>query len=323
MPKPSYFALVGIETLTLQELLACWARRNGLSPMDWTNPLEPEPPPSSGPSPLLNSDTTELTLVECVRTPLTSPYRTVHGSNSASSSSLHTPPDANIRDSNVGKSASRSSTAQPLMSSSTYRDRLPNPLPCRVDTSRWVATPLKKCDASIALPSLKDQSLGTPVSKQAHRPLIDGTLSPLSNRVDTSRRVATPLKNHIIRTSLERDNKYSPSRAVKIISTWLDWLLYDLDVDSTDFLSWVVYDSCVEPVCYKLDPALAHTIWQCKVILWETVQETPLFCEATPSAHYEPRPHDLERASLVVGLPSLGLLQLAVSQAKHLALGHL
>ncbi|KAF9521043.1 hypothetical protein BS47DRAFT_1386747 [Hydnum rufescens UP504] len=61
MTKPSYFALVGIETLTLQELLACRARWNGLSPMDWTNPLEPEPPPSSGPSPLLNSDTTELT----------------------------------------------------------------------------------------------------------------------------------------------------------------------------------------------------------------------------------------------------------------------
>ncbi|KAF9517096.1 hypothetical protein BS47DRAFT_1390142 [Hydnum rufescens UP504] len=62
MTKPSYFALVGIETLTLQELLACRARQNGLSPTDWTNPLDPEPPPSSGPSPLLNSDTTELTL---------------------------------------------------------------------------------------------------------------------------------------------------------------------------------------------------------------------------------------------------------------------
>ncbi|KAF9513221.1 hypothetical protein BS47DRAFT_1393470 [Hydnum rufescens UP504] len=60
MSKPSYFALVGIETLTLQELLACRARRNGLSPTDWTNPLELEPP-SSSPSPLLNSDTTELT----------------------------------------------------------------------------------------------------------------------------------------------------------------------------------------------------------------------------------------------------------------------
>ncbi|KAF9502989.1 hypothetical protein BS47DRAFT_1402865 [Hydnum rufescens UP504] len=217
MPKPSYFALVGIETLTLQELLACRARRNGLSPTDWTNPLEPEPSPSSSPSPLLNSDTTELTLVECVRTPLMSPYRTAHGSNSAPSSSLRTPLDANIHDLNIGKSASRSSTAQTLTSSSTYGNRLPNPLPCRVDTSRRVATPLKKygdpsliritkgshlshprpynvlTDASIALPSFKDQSLGTSVSRQAHKPLIDGTLSPLSNRVDTSRRVVTPL----------------------------------------------------------------------------------------------------------------------------------
>ncbi|KAF9502695.1 hypothetical protein BS47DRAFT_1403224 [Hydnum rufescens UP504] len=64
MTKPSYFFLVGIETLTLQELLACRARQNGLSPTDWTNPLDLEPPPSSGPPPLLNSDTTELTLVD-------------------------------------------------------------------------------------------------------------------------------------------------------------------------------------------------------------------------------------------------------------------
>ncbi|KAF9503112.1 hypothetical protein BS47DRAFT_1402740 [Hydnum rufescens UP504] len=147
------------------------------------------------------------------------------------------------------------------MSSSTYGNRLPNPLPCRVDTSRRVATPLKKpydvlTDASIALPSFKDQSLGTPVSKRAHRPLIDGTLSPLSNRVDTSRRVATPLKECVkpyIRTSLDRSNKYSPSRAVKIISTWLDWLLYDLDVGSTDFLNWVVHDFHMGSTYYKLD----------------------------------------------------------------------
>ncbi|KAF9520115.1 hypothetical protein BS47DRAFT_1387462 [Hydnum rufescens UP504] len=260
MSKPSYFALVGIETLTLQELLACQARRNGLSPTDWTNPLEPEPPPSSGPSPLLNSDTTELTLVEC-----DCPWFEL----GTLILPLYTPRDANICDSNIGKSASRSLTAQPLMSSSTYGNRLPNPLPCRVDTSRRVATPLKKpydvlTDASIALPSFKDQSLGTPVSKRAHRPLIDGTLSPLSNRVDTSRRVATPLKECVkpvgleptrhssqlceyIRTSLDRSNKYSPSRAVKIISTWLDWLLYDLDVGSTDFLNWVLYGTSSHP----------------------------------------------------------------------------
>ncbi|KAF9504885.1 hypothetical protein BS47DRAFT_1400924 [Hydnum rufescens UP504] len=112
MTKPSYFALVGIETLTLQELLACQARRNGLSPTDWTNPLDPEPPPSSGPSPLLNSDTTELTLVECVRTPLVGPYGTTHGLNSAPSPSFCITLEANIRDSNIHKDIFRSSTAR-------------------------------------------------------------------------------------------------------------------------------------------------------------------------------------------------------------------
>ncbi|KAF9507812.1 hypothetical protein BS47DRAFT_1398276 [Hydnum rufescens UP504] len=141
MPKPSYFALVGIETLTLQELLACQARRNGLSPTDWTNPLEPEPPPSSGPSPLLNSDTTKLTLVECVRTPLAGPYRTVHGLNSVPSSSFRTPLDAVIWDSNVHKRASRSLTVQPL-----------SPRPCDILT-----------DANTTPPSFEDLSLGMSV----------------------------------------------------------------------------------------------------------------------------------------------------------------
>ncbi|KAF9504381.1 hypothetical protein BS47DRAFT_1368840 [Hydnum rufescens UP504] len=283
MTKPTYFALVGIETLSLQELLTCRAIRNGCSPIDWTNPLDPEPPPPSGSSQFLSSDMTELTLVECVRTPLVGPYRTAHGLNSAPSSSFRTPPDANIRDSNIDKSASRPSTAQPPTSSSTYGNQLPNPLPCRVDTSRRVVTPLKKYVESM-------------------RPEPTATTSQLCETICTS---------------FEQGNKYSPSRAVKIISTWLDWLLYDLDVDSTDFLSWVVHNSHVEPACYKLDPALVHTIWQCEVILWETVQETPLFYEATPGTHFEPGSHNLERAGLVVGLPSLGLLQLAVSQAKH------
>ncbi|KAF9511792.1 hypothetical protein BS47DRAFT_1363559 [Hydnum rufescens UP504] len=216
MTKPTYFALVGIETLSLQELLTCRAIQNGHSPIDWSNPLDPEPPPPSGSSQFLSSDMTELTLVE-------------------------------------------------------------------VDTSRRVVTPLKKYVESM-------------------RPEPTATTSQLCET---------------IHTSFEQGNKYSPSRAVKIISTWLDWLLYNLDVDSTDFLSWVVHNSHVEPACYKLDPALAHTIWQCEVILWETVQETPLFHEATPGTRFEPGSHDLKRASLVVGLPSLGLLQLAVSQAKH------
>ncbi|KAF9521046.1 hypothetical protein BS47DRAFT_7517 [Hydnum rufescens UP504] len=140
--------------------------------MDWTNPLEPEPPPSSGPSPLLNSDTTELTLVECVRTPLAGPYGTAHGLNSVPSSSFCTPPDAVIRDSNVHKRASRSLTVQPL-----------SPRPCDVLT-----------DANTTPPSFEDLSPGMSVSERAHKPFTNGTTSPLSSWVDTSRRVATPLK---------------------------------------------------------------------------------------------------------------------------------
>ncbi|KAF9520666.1 hypothetical protein BS47DRAFT_1387270 [Hydnum rufescens UP504] len=112
MSKSTYFALVGIETLSLQELLTCQAIQNGLSPTDWTNPLEPEPPPSSSSSPILNSDTTELTLVECVRTPLVGPYGTTHGLDSAPSPSFCITPEANICDSNVHEDVFRSSAAQ-------------------------------------------------------------------------------------------------------------------------------------------------------------------------------------------------------------------
>ncbi|KAF9508418.1 hypothetical protein BS47DRAFT_1416609 [Hydnum rufescens UP504] len=258
MPKPSYFALVGIETLTLQELLACQARQNGLSPTDWTNPLEPEPPPSSSPSPLLNSDTTKLTLVE--------------------------------------SSAAQASTPQGILT-----------------------------DTNLSGPS---------VFEQAHKPFTNGTLSPLSSWVDTSRRVATPLKNNAeparpkhaclssqlcktICTSLERGNKYSPSRAVKIISTWLYWLLYSLDVDSTNLLNWVVHDFRRGSVHYKLDPALAHAIWQCRVILGEVVQEISSSHETTASDDYRPRPCDLEKSNLTARFPTLNRLQLTVSQARH------
>ncbi|KAF9504446.1 hypothetical protein BS47DRAFT_1441586 [Hydnum rufescens UP504] len=221
MPKPSYFALVGIETLTLQELLACRARQNGLSPTDWTNPLELEPPPSSGPSPLLNSDTTELTLVD--------------------------------------------------------------PLSSWVDTSRRVATPLKN-NAEPARP--KHACLSSQLCET-------------------------------ICTSLEQGNKYSPSRAVKIISTWLDWLLYGLDVDLTDLLNWVVHDFRRGSVHYKLDPALAHAIWQCRVILGEVVQETSSSHETTASDDYRHEPYDLEKSNLTAGFPTLNRLQLTVSQARR------
>ncbi|KAF9506906.1 hypothetical protein BS47DRAFT_1399085 [Hydnum rufescens UP504] len=351
MTKPSYFALVGIETLTLQELLACWARWNGLSPMDWTNPLEPEPPPSSGPSPLLNSDTTELTLVECVRTPLAGPYRTAHGSNLTPSSSFYTPLDANIRGLNIGKSASRSSTA---------------------------------------LPSVKDWSPGTAVSKQAHRPLIDGILSPLSNRVDTSRRVVTPLNlccdpgpphillsdtsvarrsnvhldmqssshppgynnglrpvpsmassyrsNEASRTihhncdlgtwkpslppykaiwaSLCRSNKFDFSRAMNIISTWLDWLLYDLDVDSRYFLDQVTSDFPKGSLNYMLDSTLAHVILHCRDVLQEVAWETTLF-QGLTCAPYSFSLNNYERAHLLNGTRSLSSLQYTVTQAQQ------
>ncbi|KAF9517891.1 hypothetical protein BS47DRAFT_1359186 [Hydnum rufescens UP504] len=61
MTKPTYFALVGIKTLSLQELLTCQAVQNGHSPTDWTNPLDLEPPPPSGSSQFLSLDMTELT----------------------------------------------------------------------------------------------------------------------------------------------------------------------------------------------------------------------------------------------------------------------
>jgi hypothetical protein len=61
MTELSYFALVGIEPLTLQELLTCRAQRLGLSPPNWPDPTEPEPPPPLGSAILPNLDMTKLT----------------------------------------------------------------------------------------------------------------------------------------------------------------------------------------------------------------------------------------------------------------------
>ncbi|KAF9513219.1 hypothetical protein BS47DRAFT_1393468 [Hydnum rufescens UP504] len=282
MSKPSYFALVGIETLTLQELLACWARRNGLSPMDWTNPLEPESPPSSGPSPLLNSDTTELTLVECVRTPSAGPYRTAHGLNSAPSSSFCTPPDANIHDSNLS-----------------------SPLSSRVDTSRRVVTPLnlrygpsspctQLSDTSVARQSnvhLGMQSLShhqvhsgynmgscpapSAVSDYQSNEVLRTTWSgnthhktqfrrPVNEVNPSSHDYSSGIHNlsipsyETIQASLHRSNKFNFCKAMNLISTWLNWLLYDLNVDSSCFLSQTVHESSRDSVRYKLDTVLAH-----------------------------------------------------------------
>jgi hypothetical protein len=63
MTEQSYFALVGIEPLSLQELLTCWAQRLGLSPPEWPVLPDPEPPPPLSSALLPNSDMTELTLL--------------------------------------------------------------------------------------------------------------------------------------------------------------------------------------------------------------------------------------------------------------------
>jgi hypothetical protein len=186
----------------------------------------------------------------------------------------------NIQDLNVGKSTFGSSATQPLTFSSTSGNQPPHPLPCRVDTSSRVATPLKIDDAySLA------------------------KLPMRSNHVSVSSQLC-----ETIHTSLKHSNQYSPSGAVNIISAWLDWLLFDLDTNSTQFLNWVVHDFCTELLCYKLDPTLAHAIWQCEVILQETVQETSSFYGIPFGADYKPRLLNFEQSNLVVGLPSLDLL---------------
>jgi hypothetical protein len=96
--------------------------------------------------------------------------------------------------------------------------------------------------------------------------------------------------------------------AVKIISAWLDWLLFDLDTNSTQFLDWVMHDLHMESHCYKLDPTLACVIWQCEVILQETILETSSFYGTTLGADYKPRPLNFEQSDLIVRLPSLDLL---------------
>ncbi|KAF9503882.1 hypothetical protein BS47DRAFT_1369209 [Hydnum rufescens UP504] len=234
MTKPSYFALVGIETLTLQELLACQASWNSLSPKDWTNPLDLEPPPTSGPSPLLNSDMTELTLVESLQDFPWFKLGTLF-------LLLHT-------------------------------------LGCKYSQFKHWQEHLQILNSSASNPPLK---LGGYLKKGGYSP-----------------------------------KKYSPSWAVKIISTWLNWLLYGLDVDSTNFLNWVVHDFRMGSVHYKLDPALAHTIWQCRVILGEVVQEISSSHETTASDDYRPRPCNLEKSNLTARFPTLNWLQLTVSQAR-------
>jgi hypothetical protein len=97
MTEQSYFALVGIEPLSLQELLTCQAQRLGLSPPEWPVLPEPEPPPPFSSVLLPNLDTSKLTLVECVRTPLVGPYRTTYGLNSAPSPLFHIPLDAIVQ----------------------------------------------------------------------------------------------------------------------------------------------------------------------------------------------------------------------------------
>jgi hypothetical protein len=121
----------------------------------------------------------------------------------------------------------------------------------------------------------------------------------------------------MIHTSLEHGNKCSPSHTVKTISKSLNWLLFDLDTNLTQFLDWVMHDLCMESHCYRLDPTLACVIWQCEVILQETVLETLSFYGTTLGADYKPRPLNFERSDLIVGLPSLDLLQLAVFHANH------
>ncbi|KAF9508637.1 hypothetical protein BS47DRAFT_1365801 [Hydnum rufescens UP504] len=125
----------------------------------------------------------------------------------------------------------------------------------------------------------------------------------------------SPQLCEMICTSLKWGSKYSPPRAVRIISTWLDWILFDLDADSTQFLHWVMCDLHTESLSYKLDPTLAHAIWQCEFILQETVQETSSFCGIIPSTGYEPSILNSKQSDPAKGLPSLDLLRLAVSQA--------
>jgi hypothetical protein len=185
-----------------------------------------------------------------------------------------------IQDLNIGKSASRSLATQPLVFSSTSWNQPPCPLPSRVETSRRVVTPLKKC-YSLSLP-------------HSHLQL--------------------PHLYKTIHASLEHSGKFSVNQALSIAAGWLDWLLYGLNVDSIEFLNMVAYDSSKRPAIYKLDDVLACPIMHCRDILQEVVQEVALHHGTAPCAGSDLSPSSIKHSHLTVGAHSLGQLQHTVYQ---------
>ncbi|KAF9505576.1 hypothetical protein BS47DRAFT_1367947 [Hydnum rufescens UP504] len=116
--------------------------------------------------------------------------------------------------------------------------------------------------------------------------------------------------------SLHQSNKFNFCKATNLISTWLDWLLYDLNGDSSCFLSRIVHESSRVSVCYKLDMVLAHPISRCGYVLQEVVQETVQFHGVMLCAGHKVSLSDLEYSDLINGSHSLDRLQYIVSQAQ-------
>ncbi|KAF9516423.1 hypothetical protein BS47DRAFT_1360274 [Hydnum rufescens UP504] len=116
--------------------------------------------------------------------------------------------------------------------------------------------------------------------------------------------------------SLHRSNKFDFRRATNIISTWLDWLLYNMDVDSRYFLNQVTSNFPKGSLNYMLDSTLVHVILHCGDVLQEVVWETMLF-QGLTCALYNFSLNNYECACLLNRTQSLSSLQYMVAQAQQ------
>ncbi|KAF9503751.1 hypothetical protein BS47DRAFT_1369300 [Hydnum rufescens UP504] len=239
----------------------------------------PEPPPGLSRHLKLNSDTTELTLVECVRT--------------------------RIRDSTL---------ISPILDRAyeALSNKTCNPLLNRVDTSTGVVTPPKTIETKgIASPNWTRPSLrsgqspdstasslmGT-VWKPGHHTQRDysdtqtseagGSVMPVSNeRARSTTNESLTNENSVdqellhrrtllasVADSIRREQGPSAAADVRLINTSLYHLAYNLDVESPSFTSTVIRVSCTgHPTVFKPDTEFCLTLLQCGQILQDTAVE--------------------------------------------------
>ncbi|KAF9503615.1 hypothetical protein BS47DRAFT_1402250 [Hydnum rufescens UP504] len=226
----------------------------------------PEPPPGLSRHLKLNSDTTELTLVECVRT--------------------------QIRDSTL---------ISPILDQAyeALSNKTRNPLLNRVDTSTGVVTPPKTIETKgIASPNWTRPCLRSGQSPDSTASSLMGTAWKPGHHMqcdysDTQMSEARwVLKDHSLSTNYtdplhvdyymhtSRNTPQDPRRDssaaadVRLINTLLYHLAYNLDVESSSFTSTVVRVSRTgHPTVFKPDMEFCLTLLQCGQILQDTAAE--------------------------------------------------